>query len=120
MESPFGILMPGAMDGFQVALGGADRTQLFHPEAIHREPKWLWFLQTQPATPPNSGVASSLEDAKAAFKRGVCVVPSSDPAAANTRSRISPRSLALRVQSDQRSQDETPEFGDHQMTPLIP
>jgi len=55
MEGPFGILMPGAMDGFQVALGGADRTQLFHPEAIHREPKWLWFLQTQPATPPNSG-----------------------------------------------------------------
>jgi hypothetical protein len=37
-----------------------------YPEIIKGEPKWLWFLQTEPA--PNSGVAGSLEDAKAGFK----------------------------------------------------
>jgi hypothetical protein len=33
------------------------------------EAKWLWFLQTEPAPPPNSGMADSLEEVKAAFKR---------------------------------------------------
>ncbi len=36
-------------------------------ELIHGEPKWLWFLQTDPAPPPNSGVADTLDEAKAAF-----------------------------------------------------
>jgi hypothetical protein len=54
------------------------RSRPFYPEAIHREPKWLWFVQTQPATPPNSGVASSLEDAKAAFKRRYTEVKGSE------------------------------------------
>jgi hypothetical protein len=39
-----------------------------YPEVIRGEPRWLWFLQTEPAPPPNSGMASSLEGAKAAFK----------------------------------------------------
>ena len=26
-------------------------------QLIHGEPKWLWFLQTDPASPPNSGMA---------------------------------------------------------------
>jgi len=30
--------------------------------------KWLWFLQTVPATPPNQGMADSLDEAKA-FKQ---------------------------------------------------
>jgi hypothetical protein len=36
---------------------------------IRGEPKWMWFLQTEPAPPPNSGTADSLEEAKQAFKR---------------------------------------------------
>jgi hypothetical protein len=40
-----------------------------YPEVIRGEPKWMWFLQTEPAPPPNSGMANSLEEAKAAFKR---------------------------------------------------
>jgi hypothetical protein len=40
-----------------------------YPETIHGEPRWLWFLQTGPAPPPNSGMAASLEEAKAAFKK---------------------------------------------------
>jgi hypothetical protein len=35
----------------------------------HGEPKWLWFLQIEPAPPPNSGMADTLEEAKAAFKQ---------------------------------------------------
>jgi len=33
------------------------------------ESRWMWFLQTEPAPPPNSDKADTLEDAKAAFKR---------------------------------------------------
>jgi hypothetical protein len=40
-----------------------------YPEVIRGEPKWMWFLQTEPAPPPNSGIANSLDAAKAAFKR---------------------------------------------------
>jgi hypothetical protein len=45
------------------------RVGRIYPEMIRGEPKWMWFLQTEPAPPPNSGVAGSLEEAKAAFKR---------------------------------------------------
>jgi hypothetical protein len=40
-----------------------------YKETIHGEPKWRWFLQTAPAPPPNSGMADTLEEAKAGFKR---------------------------------------------------
>jgi hypothetical protein len=40
-----------------------------YKERIHGEPRWLWFLQTVPAPPPNSGVSNTLDEAKAAFKR---------------------------------------------------
>jgi hypothetical protein len=40
-----------------------------YKEPIHGEPKWLWFIQTEPAPPPNSGVTDTLEDAKADFKK---------------------------------------------------
>jgi hypothetical protein len=33
------------------------------------EPMWLWLLQTEPAPPPNSGMATTIEEAAAAFKR---------------------------------------------------
>jgi hypothetical protein len=32
-------------------------------------PKWRWFLQTVPATPPIQGVANTLDETKAAFKK---------------------------------------------------
>jgi hypothetical protein len=38
------------------------------PELIHGERKWLWFLQTEPAPPPNRGMADTLEETKAEFK----------------------------------------------------
>ena len=38
-------------------------------QLIHGEPKWLWFLQTDPAPPPNSGMADTLDEAKAAFAK---------------------------------------------------
>jgi hypothetical protein len=31
--------------------------------------RWLWFLQTEPVPPPNSGMANSLEEAMVEFKR---------------------------------------------------
>ncbi len=31
--------------------------------------KWLWFLQTVPAPPPNNGVADTLDEAKAALAK---------------------------------------------------
>jgi hypothetical protein len=45
------------------------RVSLIYPKPIRGEPRWLWFLQTEPSPPPNSGMAGSLEEAKAAFKR---------------------------------------------------
>jgi hypothetical protein len=45
------------------------RVGRIYPEMIRGEPKWLWFLQTEPAPPPNSGKTDSLEEAQAAFKR---------------------------------------------------
>lgn len=38
-------------------------------ERIQGELRWLWFLQTDPAPPPSSGVANTLEEAKADFKQ---------------------------------------------------
>jgi hypothetical protein len=48
---------------------GETRVGRIYKELIHGEPKWLWFLQTVPAPPPNQGMADTLEDAKAGFKK---------------------------------------------------
>jgi len=40
-----------------------------YSETFNAELRWMWFLQTVPAPPPNQGMAASLEDAKAVFKR---------------------------------------------------
>jgi hypothetical protein len=48
-----------------------DETRIgrIYKEPIHGEPKWLWFLQTVPAPPPNQGIADTLDEAKAALKK---------------------------------------------------
>jgi hypothetical protein len=38
-------------------------------QQIHGEWKWLWFLQTDPAPPPNQGMADTLDEAKGAFNQ---------------------------------------------------
>jgi hypothetical protein len=40
-----------------------------YPGFSHGERKWLWFLQTEPAPPPNRGMTDTLEEAKAEFKK---------------------------------------------------
>lgn len=45
------------------------RVGRMYTQRIHGEMKWLWFLQTDPAPPPNSGMADTLDEAKAAFKK---------------------------------------------------
>jgi hypothetical protein len=40
-----------------------------YTQRIHGEMKWVWCLQTDPAPPPNTGIADTLDDAKAAFKK---------------------------------------------------
>jgi hypothetical protein len=36
-------------------------------QEVQGDIKWLWFLQTVPAPPPNQGIAETLEEAKAAL-----------------------------------------------------
>jgi hypothetical protein len=50
-------------------LDGVMRVGRIYLEMIHGEPKWRWSLQTEPAPPPNSGMANTLEDCAAEFKR---------------------------------------------------
>ena len=40
-----------------------------YTQRIHGEMKWVWCLQTDPAPPPNTGIADTLDAAKAAFKK---------------------------------------------------
>jgi len=46
-----------------------ERVGRIYLETFLAEPRWLWFLQTVPAPPPNSGKEDTLEEVKAAFKR---------------------------------------------------
>jgi hypothetical protein len=59
-------------DGWSVTdyavVDGETRVGRIYREPIHGEPKWRWFLQTEPA-PPNSGMADTLDEAKAEFKK---------------------------------------------------
>jgi len=36
-------------------------------QQVEGDIKWLWFLQTVPAPPPNQGIADTLEEARAAL-----------------------------------------------------
>jgi hypothetical protein len=48
-----------------------DETRIgrIYREPTHGQMKWHWFLQTAPAPPPNSGMADTLDEAKAAIAR---------------------------------------------------
>jgi hypothetical protein len=52
-----------------VILDGTVVVGRIYRESIHGEPKWRWFLQTSPAPPPNQGMANTLDEAEAGFKR---------------------------------------------------
>ena len=54
-------------DDYSVVDGDAVIDRVY-PEVICGEMRWLWFLQTVPAPPPNRGIVTSLEEAKTAFK----------------------------------------------------
>ena len=58
-----------------VILDGAAVVGRIYLDTIHGGPKWRWFLQVVPATPPNQGMTDSLEKAKAAFKARYEEVP---------------------------------------------
>ena len=45
------------------------RVGRIYPEMIQGDQKWLWFLQAEPTPPSNSGIADSLDEAKAQFER---------------------------------------------------
>jgi hypothetical protein len=55
-------------DDYCILNGDRDVGRIY-PEFIHGERKWLWFLQTEPAPPPNRGMTDTLEEAKAEFKK---------------------------------------------------
>jgi hypothetical protein len=64
------ILRPTAQDDYAVIDPDiARRVGRVYRETIRGEPKWMWSLQTDPAPPLNSGMAATLEEAAAAFKR---------------------------------------------------
>jgi hypothetical protein len=52
-----------------VVIDGETCVGRIYKDIIHVEPKWRWFLQTVPAPLPNRGMADTLEDAKASFKK---------------------------------------------------
>jgi len=52
-----------------VILDGAATVGRIYLDTIHGGPRWRWFLQTVPATPPNQGMTDSLDEAKAAFAK---------------------------------------------------
>jgi hypothetical protein len=58
------------------------------------EPKWLWFLQTEPVPPPNSGKADSIEEAEAAFKRRYAEVKDDVTDVSNARLRMASAHLS--------------------------
>jgi hypothetical protein len=40
-----------------------------YTQRIHGDMKWVWYLQTDPVSSPNTGIADTLDEAKAAFKK---------------------------------------------------
>jgi hypothetical protein len=61
------------------------RVDRIYIETILGHPMWLWCLQTAPATPPDSGKAGSLEEAKASSRGGYSEVKGGWPHRAELR-----------------------------------
>ena len=57
-----------------VVIDGETCVGRIYQDIIHGEAKWRWFLQTEPAPPPNQGMADTLDEAKAGFKRRYAAV----------------------------------------------
>jgi len=47
------------------------RVGRIYRELIHGEPKWLWFLQTVPAPPPNSGHGGHARQGKVGARHAI-------------------------------------------------
>jgi hypothetical protein len=56
-------------DDDYAVVDGETRVGRIYREMLLGKMKWRWFLQTVPATPPNQGVADTLDEAKAAFRQ---------------------------------------------------
>jgi hypothetical protein len=61
-------LDPTIWDENDYAILDETKVGRIYTQRIHGEMKWIWYLQTNPAPPPNRGIADTLDDAKAAFK----------------------------------------------------
>jgi hypothetical protein len=57
-----------------------------------RRAEWLWFLQTEPAPPPNSGMAATLDETMAQLKRRYQQVQGQDVMRQRTLNALSVRS----------------------------
>jgi len=65
------------IDGLDPTLWGEDdyaivdetKVGRIYRQHIHGALRWVWCLQTDPAPPPNRGVADTLDEAKAAFAK---------------------------------------------------
>jgi hypothetical protein len=62
-------LDPTIWDEDDYAILDETKVGRLYTQRIHGEVKWVWCLQTDPAPPANRGIADTLDDAKAAFKK---------------------------------------------------
>jgi hypothetical protein len=62
-------LDPSIWDEDDYAILDEAKVGRLYTQRIHGEMKWVWCLQTDPAPPPNTGIADTLGDAKAAFRK---------------------------------------------------
>ena len=62
-------LDPAIWDDDDYAILDEAKVGRLYTQRIHGEMKWVWCLQTDPAPPPNTGIADTLDAAKAAFKK---------------------------------------------------
>jgi hypothetical protein len=62
-------LDPTIWDEDDYAIVDETKVGRIYSQRIHGEMKWVWCLQTDPAPPPSRGIADTLDDAKAAFKK---------------------------------------------------
>jgi len=62
-------LDPKIWDEDDYAILDETKVGRIYSQRIHGELKWVWCLQTDSAPPPNTGIADTLDGAKAAFRK---------------------------------------------------